>query len=128
MFTQTSLRSCLLPEPPFTVDCSISSVWSIIDLRPSELEEVSEQQIRVSQAKVVFESPFPFLQDLCNTWGLTQWLSSQESTYNEGSTPGSGRSPGGGNGTHSSTLAWKIPWMEEPGGLQSMGSLTVGHD
>ena len=29
---------------------------------------------------------------------------------------------------HSSTLAWKIPWMEEPGGLQSMRSLRVGHD
>ena len=29
---------------------------------------------------------------------------------------------------HSSTLAWKIPWMQEPGGLQSMGSLRVGHD
>ena len=29
---------------------------------------------------------------------------------------------------HSSTLAWKILWMEEPGGLQSMGSLRVGHD
>ena len=28
----------------------------------------------------------------------------------------------------SSTLAWKIPWMEEPGGLQSMGSLRVGRD
>ena len=30
--------------------------------------------------------------------------------------------------SHSSTLAWKIPWMEEPGGLQSMRSLRVGHD
>ena len=29
---------------------------------------------------------------------------------------------------HSSTLAWKIPWMEEPGGLPSMGSHRVGHD
>ena len=29
---------------------------------------------------------------------------------------------------HSSTLAWKIPWMEEPGGLQSMGSLRAGHN
>ena len=29
---------------------------------------------------------------------------------------------------HSSTLAWKIPWMEEPGRLQSAGSLRVGHD
>ena len=30
--------------------------------------------------------------------------------------------------THSSTLAWKIPWMEEPGRLHSMGSLRVRHD
>ena len=30
--------------------------------------------------------------------------------------------------THSSTIAWKIPWTEEPGRLQSMGSLGVGHD
>ena len=30
--------------------------------------------------------------------------------------------------THSSILAWKIPWTEEPGGLQAMGSLRVGHD
>ena len=29
---------------------------------------------------------------------------------------------------HSSTLAWKIPWMEEPGGLQPTGSQRVGHD
>ena len=30
--------------------------------------------------------------------------------------------------THSSVLAWKIPWMEESGGLQSIGSPRVGHD
>ena len=30
--------------------------------------------------------------------------------------------------THSSTAAWRIPWMEEPGGLQSMGMQRVGHD
>ena len=30
--------------------------------------------------------------------------------------------------THSSTHAWKIPWMEKPGGLQSMRSQKVGHD
>ena len=30
--------------------------------------------------------------------------------------------------SHSSTFAWRIPWMEEPGGLQSMGSQRVGHD
>ena len=42
--------------------------------------------------------------------------------------PGSGRSPGGGNGNHSSILAWEIPWTEEPGGLQSMGSQRVRHN
>ena len=30
--------------------------------------------------------------------------------------------------THSSILAWRIPWIEEPGGLQSMDSQRVGHD
>ena len=30
--------------------------------------------------------------------------------------------------THSSTFAWKIPWLEEPGRLQSVGSQRVGHD
>ena len=30
--------------------------------------------------------------------------------------------------THSSILAWRIPWTEEPGGLQSVGSQRVGHD
>ena len=35
---------------------------------------------------------------------------------------------GEGNGTHSSILVWKIPWTEEPGGLQSMGSRRVGHN
>ena len=30
--------------------------------------------------------------------------------------------------THSSTIAWKIPWTEDPGRLQSMGSQRVGHD
>ena len=42
------------------------------------------------------------------------------SAYNvgdPGSIPGSGRSPGEGNGNHSSTFAWRIPWMEDPGWL-----------
>ena len=45
-----------------------------------------------------------------------------------GSTPGLGRSPGEGNDNHCSILAWRIPWMEEPDGLQCMGSQRVGHD
>ena len=42
--------------------------------------------------------------------------------------PGSGRSPRGGMATLSSILTWRIPWTEEPGGLQSMGSQIVGQD
>ena len=42
--------------------------------------------------------------------------------------PGSGRSPGRGHGNHASILAWKIPWTEELGGLQSMQLQGVGHD
>ena len=47
---------------------------------------------------------------------------------NLGSIPGLGRSPGEGKATHSSVLAWRIPWTEEPGGLQSMESQRVRHD
>ena len=45
-----------------------------------------------------------------------------------GSIPVSGRFPGGGHGTYSSIFAWRIPWTEEPGRLQSIGSQRVGHD
>ena len=42
--------------------------------------------------------------------------------------PGWGRSPEVGNATHSSILIWKIPQTEEPGGLQTMRSQTLGHN
>ena len=42
--------------------------------------------------------------------------------------PGSGRSPGGGEASHSSVLAWRIPWTEEPGGLESIGLQRVRHN
>ena len=43
------------------------------------------------------------------------------------SIPRLGRSPGGRNGTHSSILAWRIPWTEELRRLQSIGLHRVGH-
>ena len=58
----------------------------------------------------------------------------KESTCNAGdagdksSIPGSGRSLEEGMATHSSVLAWRIPWTEVPGGLQSIGSERVRHD
>ena len=45
-----------------------------------------------------------------------------------GSIPGSGISLEKRMATHSSILAWRIPWTEEPGGLNSMGLQRVGHD
>ena len=75
-------------------------------------------------------------------WRLGSFLLRQYTTYPGGSDgkapacdvgdlaliPGSGRSPEEGLATHSSPLAWKTPWMEEPGRLQSMGSQRVGHN
>ena len=49
----------------------------------------------------------------------------QDTVFNAGNlglVPRLGRSPGEGNTAHSSILAWEIPWIEELGGLQSMGS------
>ena len=49
-------------------------------------------------------------------------------TRDTGSIPGSGRFPGGGNGNSLQYSSWRIPWTEEPGGLQSTGSQRVRHD
>ena len=65
---------------------------------------------------------------------LLQWLSGKESTYNAGDAGGLVRSPSRAvpreeeTTIHSSILAWRIPWAEEPGGLQSVGSQRVRHD
>ena len=58
-------------------------------------------------------------------WNL---LANAGDSRDEGLIPGSGRSPGEGMATHSSILAWKVPWAEEPGRLQSTGLQRVGHD
>ena len=55
----------------------------------------------------------------------------KESTCSAGdldSTPGWGRPSGGGHGSPLQYSCWRIPWTEEPGGLQSMGSQRFGHD
>ena len=65
------------------------------------------------------------------TEGFPGGSDGKASAYNAGdlsSIPGSGRSLEKEMATHSSALAWKIPWTEEPGRLQSTGSQRVGHD
>ena len=68
---------------------------------------------------------------------LTLWTSfpggwdSKESAWDAGdvgSVPGWGRSLEKEMATHSSILAWRISWTEDPGGLQSMGSQRIGHN
>ena len=64
-------------------------------------------------------------------WGFPHGSDGKESACNAGdpdSIPGLGRSPEGGNGNPLQYSSWRIPWTEEPGRLQSMGSQTVRHD
>ena len=63
--------------------------------------------------------------------GLPSWLSGIKSNANAGdlcSIPRLGSSLEEEMATHSSFLAWEIPWTEEPGRLQSMGQQRAGHD
>ena len=75
----------------------------------------------------VWGPPQPFALLYCwphFTVGFPGGSNGEESACNAGdpgSIPGLGRSPGEEMATHSSILAWKIPWTEDPGGLQSMG-------
>ena len=55
-------------------------------------------------------------------------LASAGDISDAGSIPRSGRSLEEGMTTHSSILAWEIPWTEEPGGLQSIGLQRIRHD
>ena len=64
-------------------------------------------------------------------WGFPSGSDGKASACNVGDPgliPGLGTSLEEEMATHSSTFAWRIPWMEEPGGPQSMGSQRVGHD
>ena len=60
--------------------------------------------------------------------GASQWLSGKESACSAGAAGNTGSIPGWEDplewdmATHSSILSWRIPWTEEPGGLQSIGS------
>ena len=82
---------------------------------------------------VIFFSVFTLGGTVATSWA-SQWLCGKESACNAGDTgdtgliPGSGRFLEEGTATHSSILAWRIPWTEEPGRQQSMESQSVGHD
>jgi len=75
-----------------------------------------------------------FLDSPSSIIGLPWWLHGKESTCSAGDTrdtssiPGLGISPGVGNGSPHQCSAWEIPWTEEPGWLESIGSQRVGHN
>ena len=66
--------------------------------------------------------------DSSSNAGSSDGKASVYNAGNPGSSPGLGRSLEKEMAIHSSTIAWKIPWTEEPGRLQSMGSQRVGLD
>ena len=78
--------------------------------------------------------PWSCILNPCVSARLSRWRKGKESACryrrhtDAGSIPRWGRCPGGGNGNPPSTLAWRIPWTEEPGGLQSLRSQRVRHD
>ena len=75
-----------------------------------------------------------FARYLLTDMGFSQWFWGKASACNAGDTgdtgsvPGWGRSPGGGMASHSSILAWSVPWTEEPGGLLSIWLHRFGND
>ena len=108
----------LVPQSFLSLCLSLSEVHSL-NLQESFLLKSSglENSINPQSAK---GSPEPRAAIYSDTWG--------DGSGSESRFPGSGfgQGPGrlmAGMAPHSSTFAWKIPWMEEPGGLQSMGSL-----
>ena len=85
--------------------------------------KIYEMQQKKSKEFIAIKS-YLKKQEKHRTDSLTLYLKQLEKEKD----PKISRRNGEGIGTHRSTLAWKIPWTEEPGGPQSMGSLSVRHD
>ena len=84
------------------------------------------QKKKAEHRKIVTSKHFLFLTS--HTPGGSAVKNLPASEGNVGLIPGSGRSPMKEMTTHSSILAWEIPWTEKPGGLLSMGSQNIRHD
>ena len=104
-FPPHTISSCYLPAPE---NCpSSKSIVSLLLLHPCK----HTSRIKVKCDKI--SRSYLLVKNLPAMQGLI---------------PGSGISLEKGMATHSSILAWRIPWTEEPGGLNSMGLQRVGHD
>ena len=93
----------------------------VLDSQPPELWDV---KFLVFESCSLWYFCYSSLNNLICKNRLASFPRSQSVVFN----PWLGGSSEKAMAPHSSTLAWKIPWMEEPGGLQSMGSRRVGHN
>ena len=99
------------------------TTYSVLSKDPGPLSSQSASIMRLSRRA----KRYYFSYSLSCNWDYV--LFSHEFLFMlESPSPLLGRDTEKAMATHSSTLAWKIPWVEEPGRLQSMGSHRVGHD
>ena len=89
-------------------------------MRNAELEE-AQAGIKIAWRILKYKKGFPGGSVVKNT------SANADASGDTGLIPGLGRSLGEGNGYPPSILAWRIPWAEEPGGLQSIGSPKIRH-
>ena len=121
---KTVISPGLVKEDPVSCEgrrcvCWVASVGS---------SNWSEQESGGNLFSLFFFKKF-FLSGAALIQGLSQWLTcSTGDAGNLGSIPGSERYPGGGHGNPLQYFAWRIPWTEEPGRLQSVGLRAVGYN
>ena len=148
MYNHTSLQRtcfcviCNFDLVSFVPDRLLNILWAFFALGNSEKLFHKVHGIDWNKLKIDLHlSPeatwFTTNNKKCITWlflqgfpGGSEVKASACNVGDLGSIPGSGRSPGEGNGNfpYSSILTWRIPWTEEPGGLQSTGLQKVRHD
>ena len=102
----------------------LASRHAVITLLPSRVSEAREKSFLWKNKLQQDLSPLGCPDD----WAGKEATCNAGDTGGTGSIPELGKSPGGGNGNPSHILAWKIPWTEEPGGLQSKGLQRVRHN
>ena len=93
------------------------SKWNLPVHFPSLFLHISAFELGGSE-HVLIDNLYRMIPSFMDCPGGSDGKESACNAGNPGSVPGSGRSLGEGNGYHCSILAWRIPWTEEPGGLQ----------
>ena len=96
-------------------------------IRCNRLEEEQERR-RSPRRNPRFSALILVIHDYLGFPGGSDGKESGDNVRDLGSTPGLGKSSAEGNGYHSSILAWRILWAEDPDGLQSTGSQRFRHD